>query len=625
MSDSSHPRAAALRRLVLASGLVPGAFLCAQAPSATPPATPLPEYLVTATRTAAPADTLGSAGEAFDAEEFARRQLTQLSAALGGAVGAPLAASGAPGGAASLFLRGANSNQTLFLVDGIRFNDPNTDYQVSLGGMTLGASDQLEVSHGPQSTLYGGEAVGGVVALRNQRGSGAASATVSAEAGSFGTVQGAVSAQAGDARRAYTFSASGGHTDNERPNNRFDSANYALRLDRQVTKDVAVGATWRGFLGRYGSPGPAIGFGANDPDNEERESNQLATVFAELAHAPGLTSHVVLGGQDRRFVSDDGTGETVVTNRRAVLDWQSTYVPNEQHRITGGLTAEANHTRNNGFGSINERQSLLAFFAQDEWTPVEHLYLTAGLRRDDFDSFGRATTGRATAAWLTHNSRLKLRASYGTGFRAPSFLDLYGQSLFFVGNPNLKAEKARGWDAGVDYYLAGNRGTLSATWFQTELNSLITFDASVFPFTVINTERARTRGLELAGKFSLPGAGEGRLAYTYLEAMNLTSHTRLLRRPRHSGSLDLWRDFGRGFSAGAGLAFAAQREDIDAATFATIDGEDYAVLRVYGAWQVNARLAVKARMENLLNEHYAEVHGYPQLGRGVFAGAEWKF
>lgn len=613
--------AASLRRLLLLAGFV--SALPAFAQTAEPEK--LPVYVFTATRTPAALTTLGTYVDRITAADLARRQLTGLRSALGGIPGAPAFTSGAAGGVTSLFLRGSNSNQTLFLVDGIRFNDPNTDYQVSFGGMGVSAGDNLEVSHGPQSTLYGGEAIGGVVALRGQRGAGAGSATLAAEAGSFGTMQGAISAQAGDARRAYTFSASGGHTDNERPNNAFDSVTYALRLDRQITKKVAMGATWRGFLGRYGSPGPAIGFGANDPDNQESESNQLATVFADLTFAPGITSHVVLGGQDRRYVSDTGASETVVTNRRVVLDWQSTWVLNEQHRVTGGLTAEANHTRNTGFGSINERQSLLAFFAQDEWTPVEHVYLTAGLRSDDHDTFGRATTGRATAAWLSADSHWKLRATYGTAFRSPGFLDLYGQSGFYVGNPSLQPEKAHGWDAGVDYFFAAGRGVLSATWFDTRYRNLIGFDFGVFPGTTANVDQARTRGLELAGKFTLPGAVEVWLAYTYLEAENLTSRTRLLRRPRNSGSLDLWHDFGGGFSAGTGVAFAADRRDVHAATFATIGAEDYTVVRVYGAWQVNSRLTVKARVENLLDEAYAEVHGYPQLGRGAFAGVEWRF
>ena len=172
---------------------------------------------------------------------------------------------------------------------------------------------------------------------------------------------------------------------------------------------------------------------------------------------------------------------TVVKNRRGVFDWQNTFTGLERHRITAGLTAEANHTRNTGFGDINKKQTLFAVFAQDEFTPVEDLYLTAGVRNDDYDTFGHATTGRVTAAWLVANRSLKFRASGSTAFRSPSFLDLYGQSAFYVGNPNLRPEEARGWDAGVDYYLPAKRGTLSATWFETDYDDLIAFDFSASP------------------------------------------------------------------------------------------------------------------------------------------------
>jgi len=619
----SHTLAASLRRLLqLSLGVVPGLAL---AQTAAP--TKIDDYLVTATRTPVAASAAGTAIDAVSAADLAKRQIATLRGALTGVPGTPAFASGATGGSTAVFLRGANSNQTLFLIDGIRSNDPNTDYAVQLGGACSAACDSLEVAHGPQSTLYGGEAIGGVIALRAQRGTGPASGVVSVEAGSFGTVQGAVSAQAGDARSGYSFSAAGGHTDNDRPNNAFDSASYVLRLDRTVSDAVAIGATWRGFNGRYGSPGTRF---TNDPDNTERESNQLATVFATFTHSPEWSSHAVLGGQDRRFVSENpragaATQVTVVKNRRAVLDWQSTYTGAERHRVTAGTTLEINRTINSGFGNINRRQELAALFVQDEFTPVDNVFLTAGLRSDDHDTFGRATTGRATAAWLVADDRVKFRATYGTGFRSPSFLDLYGTSAFYRGNPNLAPEKARGWDAGVDYYLAENRGAIGVTWFDTRLTNLIVFDFASSPSTVRNVERARTRGAEVAAKLALAGTTELRLAYTYLEADNLTQRNRLLRRPRHGGSADVWHDFGRGITGGAGVAFAAQREDVHAATFARIDGEDYTVARLYAAWQVTSRLALKARAENVLDERYEEVHGYPQPGAGVFASVEWKF
>ncbi len=613
---------ASLRRLILLLGAT-AAFGRLAAQDANPVV--LPDYVLTATRTPASLTTTGTAVDVVTGADLARMQLTGITSALAGIPGATTAASGAPGAVTSLFLRGSNSNQTLFLVDGIRMNDPNTDYQATLGGACAGACDNLEVSHGPQSTLYGGEAIGGVVSLRGEPGAGPARSSVAVEAGSFGTIQGAASTQGGTAQGGYTFSVVGGHTDNDRPNNEFDSATYALRLDRKLTATVALGATVRGFVGKYGSPGAVVGFGANDPDNEERESNQLATVFANFTPSAAFTSKVVLGGQARRYEAFDGTSTTLVKNNRGVLDWQSTYTVNEHHRITGGVTGEINRTLNTGFGKIDERQQLFAIFAQDEWTPVEHVYLTAGLRNDDFDTFGRATTGRATAAWLSKDSRWKLRGSYGTAFRSPSFLDLYGQDPYYVGNPNLKPEKAKGWDAGVDYFLADKKGVLSVTWFDTRYTDLIAYDFAVFPSTVRNIGKARTQGLEVSGKFSLPGAIEVRLAYTYLEADDLTAGERLLRRPRNSGSIDIWHDFGHGFSAGVGGVFSNDKMDVDAATFATIKGEDYAVMRVYGAWQATPRVALKARVENLFDQQYEQVNGYPQLGLGAYAGVEVKF
>jgi vitamin B12 transporter len=612
------------RPLLLTFGAMVASTLAPAQPGAT---VQLPALVTTATRTLAEAETIGSAVELISAADLARRQVSSFGGALGAATGAPLFASGAMGAASSLFLRGANSNQTLFLVDGVRLNDPNTDYQLFLGGACVSACDSLEIAHGPQSTLYGGEAVGGVVSLRAQRGAGAPAGQVSFEAGSFGTAQGAIAAQGERGATAWNFSAQGGHTDNERANNSFDSTNVTLRLDRRVSDRMSVGGTARWFHGAYGDPGDRF---TDDPDNGEREDNVLATVFADVKPAPAWTARIVFAGQDRRFVSENphtngSTQVTVVKNRRGVLDAQSTFTGWERHRVTAGVTAEANHTRNTGFGDIDRKQKLLAVFVQDEFSPSDDVYLTAGLRDDDFDTFGRAMTGRATAAWLVARRALKLRASYGTAFRSPSFLDLYGKSAFYAGNPNLRPERARGWDAGVDWYVANRRGTVSATWFETRFHDLIAFDFAAFPSTVRNIEEAQTRGVELAAQFSVAGSFEARASYTYLEAENLTQRARLLRRPRHGGTVDVWREFGGGLSAGAGVSFAAQREDVDAQTFATIDAEDYTVVRVYGAWRASERLAFKGRVENLLNENYEEVNGYPALGVGAFAGVEWKF
>lgn len=583
-------------------------------------------YVTTATRTPALMETLGTVTDQLTPDELSRLQVNSFADAMSLATGAPVLRSGALGGSAAIFLRGANSNQTLFLVDGLRMNDPNTDYAVMLGGACMGACDSLEVSHGPQSTLYGGEAVGGVVSLRSQRGEGEPTAQIGFEVGSFNTWQAAVSAEGTKGATSYNFATQGGHTENDRPHNAFDSLNATLRLDQVLSEQLRLGATLRWFHGEYESPGDRF---TNDPDNVENEDNLIVTVFAVFTKGEDWRTHVTLGGQDRRFVSDTpsalGPAIVVVKNRRAVLDWQTTYSGIERHRLTGGFTGEINHTNNSGYGNIYEHQQLLAFFIQDEIQPLENVFLTLGLRRDDFDTFGHTTTGRAAAAWLMAKQKLKLRTSYGTGFRSPSFLDLYGTSAFYQGNPNLRAEESRGWDAGLDYYFAQQRGSLSATWFENRFTDLIAYDFSVFPGTTKNIEAARTRGLELKADLRFDPATRVQLAYTYLEAENDTKNNRLLRRPRHSATANLWHDFNGGFSGGMGASWVAGREDVHANTFATIDGEDYLVARLYGAWEMNQQLTLKVRIENLFDESYEQVHGYPQPGIGVFGGVQWKF
>lgn len=595
--------------------------------SADAPAGTLESYFITATRTPAGPTRLGTAVDAWAPAELARHRIDSLAGALAGVPGAPVLQSGAAGGAASIFLRGANSDQTLFLVDGIRMNDPNTNYQLFLGGATLGAHDRVEISRGPQSTLYGGEAAGGVIALRTEPGRGEPNSRVLFEAGSFGTIRGGAATQGERGAWAYSLSAAGGHTDNDRPNNAFDSANLAARLDRRVGRSTTLGGTLRGFQGVYGSPGSVF---ENDPDNEERELNWLGTIFGAFEPAPEVSARVTLGGQLRRFVSRNPapggpTQETVVENRRGVLDAQVTHRGLERHRITAGLTAEQNHTTNTGFGDIDERQTLLALFLQDEVTVTERVFVTGGMRTDDHDTFGRATTGRLAAAWQAVPERVKVRASYGTAFRSPSFLDLYGQSAFYAGNPDLDPEEARGWDAGIDVTLPDGRGALAATWFDTRFENLIVFDFGVFPGTTRNVGRARTRGLEASAKLAVGRRAEVRLSYTYLEAEDLTEGVRLLRRPRHSGRVDLWHDFGAGFEAGAGLGFVADRKDIHAASFSTIDAEDYVVARVHAAWSPRPGFRLLARVENALDEEHAQVHGFPQPGFGAFFGLESTF
>jgi vitamin B12 transporter len=470
-----------------------------------------------------------------------------------------------------------------------------------------------------------------VIALSQNRGSGPGSSALSVEGGSFGSAQAAYAAQGQGEAMAYAFSLSAYRTENDRPDSAFTRGNFALRLDRDVSASTRIGATLRGYHGLYESPGDRY---TNDPNNTERERILLATVFADFTPAPDWAVHVILGAQHRELVSDNplpnppwATPPSQDHNKtkRAVLDAQTSWTGLERNRLTFGTTVDRSATRNTGFGNIDREQSLLAFFLQDEITLSESLYLTVGLRNDDHDTFGNAATGRAALAWIAQPKRLKFRASYGTAFRSPSFLDLYGTSAYYVGNPTLEPEKAKGWDAGVDLTLPENRGLVSVTWFDTRFDNLINYDFMVFPATVRNIGKAKTHGIETSLLLNLTDDTRLEVAHTWLEADDITNAQRLLRRPRHSVGADLRHDIGRQFTIGTGVSWVADREDVDAMTYGRTDGEDYTLLRVYGAWYLRDNLNLRLRVENALDEPYEAVNGFPSPGLAIYTGLDWSF
>jgi vitamin B12 transporter len=231
------------------------------------------------------------------------------------------------------------------------------------------------------------------------------------------------------------------------------------------------------------------------------------------------------------------------------------------------------------------------------------------LRHDDYSTYGSVTTGRATLAWLGPSHIVKLRGSYGTGFNSPSFLDLYSRDPYFVGNPRVQPEHSRGWDAGFDFYLPDDPSqVLSVTWFHTDYRNLIVDNFAVNPATDYNAGRASTQGLEVAWKTHLAGAIQTKIAYTYLLARDITDETPLLRRPRNSGSADLYLDLKNGWTVGVGGLYVGSRADIDALTYDTVQDPSYSSVRAYLRWQYNAHLGFHLRVEN-----------------GFYGGADWKF
>jgi TonB-dependent receptor-like protein/ABC transporter family protein len=217
----------------------------------------------------------------------------------------------------------------------------------------------------------------------------------------------------------------------------------------------------------------------------------------------------------------------------------------------------------------------------------------------------------------------KLRATYGTGFSAPGSDDRYGVPEFGqLASPGLRPEKSRGWDAGIDHEILEGKGTLSATYFQNRFRDLFSYqyvDYVTFQGRTVNVARATTSGVELGAEGQFSEHWQARFAYTYLDAKDDLTQTRLPVRPRHLIDLEAsWKSAAK-WSIGAGLHGVVDRVEAAGPT------EDYCTLRFFASYAVTRNLLLKVRVENALNEKYEEVFGYPALGRGVNGTVDWHF
>ncbi|MFN0179203.1 MAG: TonB-dependent receptor plug domain-containing protein [Gemmatimonadales bacterium] len=585
----------------------------------------LAEVIVTAHRDSVAPRVRASAADLLSAGEIGLRRSHRLGDALRLLQGTALVGTGAPGGVASTFFRGVNSNQTLLLIDGIRVNDANTLASAFFGGFELAGNDRLEIVRGPQGTLYGGAAIGGVIAvggepIRRNR------VATSFDAGEFASYRGRLEGAAAGTRWEAGFTASFADTENERPSNQTDQRSQSLRVAFRPTGRLEVGVTARGHQSSYASPGD-LRSSNTTPEGLTTFDHLLGTVYAAGQVSNGWTSRLTLGGQGyylegrSRFNGSPEFVSRLKTDRR-IVDWQHRVALARQVGVVAGINGEwADVTDNDG----RREERLRAGYAEVSLLPGNDLAITLGARHDDYDTYGGSTTGRVGVGYFIPTTRLKLRGTFGTGFMPPSLSDRYG-SPFQKANPAIRAERSRGWDLGVDQFFARDRAMISLTYFGNALRDLIGFESAAFPELgrSVNVAKARTTGVEFSSRLVVDGF-DVRAGYTYLEATNLTAATpadrRLIRRPKHALSADLYWRSGK-LAVGIGGFAAIDREDSDFNAFPAtrVDPGNYFDASLRANWQLTNRFAARARLDNLFDAYYEEVYGFPALGRRLQVG-----
>lgn len=632
--------------LAVAFALAPLLPVLAAAPDAGDQAVEVPTTVVTATGFPTGIDELGSSISVVTAEDIARHQWRTLPQILRGIPGLNLVQAGGPGGAVTIFMRGTNSNHTKVLIDGAAVNDPSVGGVFDFSHILASDIERVEVLRGPQSGLYGSDALGGVINVITRKGSGPARFEASLEGGSFGTFNQSAALRGSGERFSYNVDASHFHSDKSpvtplellppgarRNDDKYDNLGISTRFGFEASETLGFDFSARAIDSRLDYTGDDFSVYPSVP--AARQSRQEdRDLFAQ----GGLRLTLLDGAFDNRFrvayarfrmeIRDPDTdfGPTPpVYNRgsRSSQDWLGTLAFAPGRKLALGLENTIERLDRSPVSASNDNR---AAFAELQWRLVDALSVNASFRHDDHERFGGTDTWRFAPSWTLAGSGTRLKASYGTGFKAPSLTQLYVDypSFNFFANPDLEPERSRGWDAGFEQALGSDRVRFGATYFRNRINDLIETDASFTSYT--NIGRADTHGVESFVAVDVGDSVSLRADHTRVVAKDASTDLQLLRRPRDKSSLDAtWR-------AADGLTFSATALRVGA----WIDGNrdfsvprarapGYTLLNVAAEYAFDARFTLFGRIDNLTDKRYEEPLGFLHPRRGFFVGVRGSF
>lgn len=627
----------------------------------------LSEIVVTASRAPEPLSATGSAISVVSGETVATSNPGSLVDALRSVPGLDISENGGPGGTANVRMRGANTGQTLVMIDGIRVNDPTAasgDFEFAM--FAPSAIDRIEVLRGPQSALYGSDAMGGVINIITKKGTGPAQFNVRTEAGSYGTVMTQGSMVGTNGPWSYAFTGGGQHS------NGFSRYGYRIpSIEARYPNLERDGYDRVGGSARIGyDAGEGIRFEAGTvqsftraaydaasgtyPDTGSSTDRLLQTVYGRvgLDSFGGILTHnvTVSNTHTERSFNElsyplsmapprgatartlDYWGDSLGAEYQATLKLGAlgslVYGAKTQSETAQTFTTGILPTPSAMTPTLAKQQDTNSIFALWSVPIGERLNITLGGRVDDVVNVARFETWRATAAYNIWETDTKLRASAGTGAKAPTLFQLYSQAN---GTPSLSPETSFGYDAGIDQSLFNGRVILSVTGFANDFSNLINFVSYTPTACAVgqtlgcynNVARAETSGLEVGATIDvLPGLVKFNAAYTYLHAVDLTTGLTLARRPQNLARFaltitpnDRWLIEPRITTVSKRYSSANEVGVVDA----------YTRVDLYSEYKLDANWKVFARGENILNERYQEVLNFGTTGPALYAGfnATW--
>lgn len=623
-------------------------------PDATSPALRGDEIVVTASRSGEGVrlDQLGASATVIDSAALEQRQTRVVSDILRDVPGVAVSRTGAMGALTQVRVRGAEGNHVLVLIDGIEVADPYHG-EFDFGTLIADPAARIEVLRGQQSSLYGSDAIGGVIHYITQSGAEAPGLSARAEGGSFGTYSGAARAAGGSSAFDYAVSGSYYHTDGT-PSARHGTRNVGSgSLGANAKLNWAPSDNFKlSAVGRYsytdadtndseGNPAsPLFGYTIDSPDVRYTNSAFYGLVKAELSGLDGRWTNalsaqfadVTRKGYNPAGFAYGDKGQRYKGSFVSSLRFGTDMIV---HRVTGAIDVEREAFQNTSPASSAFRGKRdtdnIGLVAQYELTVDDRLSLGGSVRHDDNNRFDDVTTYRVQGSY-TLPTGTRIRAAYGTGVKNPGYFELFGYSDGkYIGNPNLKPEQSEGWEAGLEQSFGDGRATIGATYFDSTLTNEIytTYPAPAYVATPSNRATdSRQQGLELF--VSARPIAQIRLdaAYTYLDARE--NGVEEVRRPKHVASFNATVfSTDQRFSGTLTLRYNGRMTDVaytdPSWVPVRVSMKEYALVNLSAEYKLTDRIAVFGRVENLFDEDYEEVFSFATAGRGAYGGVRVRF
>lgn len=578
----------------------------------------LEEIVVTATRTARTTDDSLAAVSVITRPEIERLQAHSVTDLLAGLTGLHFANGGGTGKTTSIYLRGTEPSHVVLLIDGIRLGSATLG-TASFQDLPVSQIERIEIVRGPMSSLYGADAIGGVIQIFTQKGKGLPTPSASLMGGRDNTRQLQAGISGGGTRGWFNLNASHFNTDgfsaqrgSETDDDGYRNTSLTLRGGLTLNASTSLEAQVMRTEGKNHYDGSYV--------NEGTTAQQILSTTLKHRLSDRWHSHLTLG--ESRDEADDflnGVYVDTYNTRRRLATWQNDLELDTLGLLSLGIDHQKDSVVSSDSYATSQRNDT-GLFGQWLVHAGRHAYKLS-LRRDHNSQFGHATTGNV--AWGTALSeQVQTRLSYGTAFKAPTFNDLYYP---FSGNPDLQPEKSRTLEWGVTGQYGDTRWNLNA--FSTRVTDLIAWacvsncsdaDWSNDLWQPSNLNQARIRGLEAESRFRL-GRWQSRLSATLLSPEDARTGKQLPHRARQSLRLDLDRTWGV-WRIGTTVRAESARYD-DTANSTRLGG--YGLLDLRAEYPLSHELTLAGRVENLFGQHYETAAGYNQPGTGLYITLRW--